>query len=224
MGGKNHHQCTGCIRHTTILAKTVSLAQARLLEANAVLEDTMVAELYESADHAAHFASQIVPLLEDSKRFLRETIEMVQEVIRLMPEIPYRNERQLKSINADAFRGKLLANGVPITDEKLWNDVASSLLEHPNTEHNFNVFAQKLSGLIDLTDDVIDAIESAKALKKSGHKMVDTFEANRDAFKIRFSRLMITWDQAGLMLGYSALFTTEAHLLAEGHRSLEVAA
>lgn len=224
MGGQNHHQCSGCIRHTTILAKCVSLAQARLLEANAVLEDTMVAELYESADHATHFANQIIPLLEDSKRFLRETIEMVQEVIRLMPEIPYRNEKQLKSINADAFRRKLLANSVPITDDKLWNDVAASLLQHPNTEHNFNVFAQRLSGLIDLTNDVIEAIESAKALKQNGHKMVETFEANRDAFKIRFARLMISWNQTGLMLGYSALFTTEANLLAEGHRSLEVAA
>lgn len=224
MGGQNHHQCTGCIRHTTILAKTVSLAQARLLEANAALEDTMVAELYDSSDHAAHFAKQIVPLLEDSKRFLRETIDMVKEIIRLMPEIPYRNERQLKSIDANAFRSKLLANAVPITDDKLWNEVASSLLKNPNTEHNFNVFAEKLSDLIRLTDDVISGIDSAIALKTSGHKMVETFEANRDAFKIRFARLMIAWNQTGLMLGYSALFTTEAHLLAEGHRSLEVAA
>lgn len=224
MGGKNHHQCTGCIKHTTILAKTASLAQARLLEANAVLEDTMVCELYDSVDHAAHFARQIVPLLEESKRYVRETIDMVQEIIRLMPEIPYRNERQLKSINADAFRDKLLANGVPITDEKLWNEVASSLLDHPNTEHNFEMFSKKLSALIELTDDVIEAIESAKALKIEGQKMVDTFEANRDAFKIRFARLMLSWDQTSLMLGYSALFTTEAHLLAEGHRSLEAAA
>jgi len=123
MGGKNHHMCTGCIRHTTLLSKTYSLAEAEMLQANAVLEDTMVAELYDSLDHARHFALQINRHLNNSIAYLEETRAMAEQVLEIERTNPYQNGEALRSLDFTAFRAALARKGIEISHNKAWQEV-----------------------------------------------------------------------------------------------------
>lgn len=220
MGGKNHHQCSGCIRHTTLLSKTYSLAEAEMLLANAVLEDTMLAELYGSFDHAKHFAPQINRHLENSVVYLDETKAMAQEILRL--NLPYLNGDALNSLDFDAFRRALEKKGIEVGHDRAWNEVAKTF-RTGGVRASFSMFIQHLDRLKEITKDVIAAIKEAEEIASKGRKMVDTFEENMGDFKGRFARLITTYSTTSLMFSYSALVTTEAHLLMNSFRSLQAA-
>lgn len=223
MGGKNHHMCTGCIRHTTLLSKTYSLAEAEMLQANAVLEDTMVAELYESLDHAKHFAPQINRHLNNSITYIEETKAMAKEVLIIERTNPYQNGEALASLDFAAFRAALARKGIAVSHDNAWQEVEHTFRAE-GIRGSFLMFIRHLDRLKELTRDVMDAITVAQGLAAKGRKMVDTFEENEGDFKGRFARLITTYSTTSLMFSYAALVTTEAHLLASQFHSLQRAA
>lgn len=223
MGGQNHHMCTGCIRHTTLLSKTYSLAESEMLLANAVLEDTMVAELYDSFDHARHFAAQITRYLDSSLRYLEETKAMAEEVIQLMEVTPYQNGEALRALDFDRFREALERNGIDVSHESAWTEVVERFRKD-GVRGSFTMFIEHLNELSELTKDVNAAISEARARSSRSRKMVDMFEENEESFKIRFARLITKYRVRGLMFSYAALVTTEAHLVSNNYRSVQIAA
>ena len=223
MGGQNHHMCTGCIRHTTLLSKTFSLAQAEMLLGNAVLEDTMVAELYESMDHAKHFARQIKRHLLQSITYLNETIEMAEEILRIEEMNPYQNGPALSALDFNSFRKALERKGIDVDHDKAWEEMAA-VFRNEGIRGSFNMFIRHLGNLKDLVEVVLQSIEEASQLSATGRKMVDTFEENHADFKGRFARLMTGFSTTSLTFSYAALVTTEAHLLTNNFRSLQSAA
>jgi len=220
MGGQNHHQCSGSIRHTTLLAKSRCLAEAEVLLANAVLEDAMVAELYDSVDHAQHFSRQIIPHLEASLRHIQDTRDMTERVIQITQEKPYQNASILANLDFTSLRKALQANGVPISDDTIWNRVASTVRSQ-GVIGLYRAFISDLDRMAGLTCDVMSAIKEAVEVSARGEKMIDIFERNVGGFKPRFARLITSWSVTSLFLSYSAIATTEAHLVASNFPSLK---
>jgi hypothetical protein len=223
MGGMNHQPCGKCIRHATVLSKTFCLAHAAMLEANAVLEDGLIAELYASLDHAAHFFGQIDRHLERSIALLNETTEMTKTILGVMQHTPFQNVAELASMDMTKFRNELLKKQMISDEITIWASVSATIVTD-GFEGIFAVFIEQFDVLRLLTDSLRQAVVAARASRTSSATIIDALEQNRFDLKTRFARLLTRWNRVALIFLYSSLISTETHLRSFGYASLEAVA
>jgi len=210
MGGINHQPCGKDLPHSIHLSKMVSLAQLRLLDANAILEDVLLGEVrktdpketYETWLNARKAFDQVGPAMQEVVRAIGASIDHMEQT-------KYAHGDILAQLDVAKLQKNLAAGGAINEDDPVFLEVGS-VLQNGGFERMFRTFKERYQA------HEKDAVELAKTFA-SGDRfareggLLTAIEQNELPFRLHFGRVFNALNRTMQLFSYSSLISVEVH-------------
>ena len=203
MGGKNHQPCGRYLQNSTLMSRSMSLAQVDLELANVALEDLILAELDGNI-------GDIVPIkthLDESLEHLAGMQRSIDTLSIQMDTEKYVDLPPMKTMDLLAFGRAMRAAGLH-RSESAWNNIAAIMQKSgfvPTLQHH----AATLSKLVSLTKDLKTCIQDSTPAAAVGKLNVELEENRALNFKAEFARVYTAWADFQQEFLASSMISTE---------------
>lgn len=210
MGGVNHQPCGKDLPQSIHLSKVVSEAYARLMNANAILEDVLLGEVRKT-DPATTFAIW----LEAEKQFgliqtaLQEVVQAIDASIDHMEHTTYAHGQILAELDVAKLRTTLAEAGGVNPEDPTFIEVGA-ILQNGGFERMFRTFKERYQ------THAKEAAELAKTFSMGGRYARDggllvAIEQNEFPFRLQFARVFNPLTRTMQLFSYSSLISVEVH-------------
>jgi hypothetical protein len=218
MGGKNHQPCSKYLYNSTMLSLAMSQAGIAIETANVHLEQTLLAEMPGGPAKITeigqvNFPDAIATTIEKMTT-IGDRIGMLRAQ---MKELYYEDLPTITSDTLDDFGAKLASNGMV-------NQAAYQLILETHREGKFyavlDLFDTKLKIALAAANTLAAKATVAMEAANSGRLTAELEENGDGNVRPQFAALYTAWGDFNDVFLASALLSTEAFYLAEGHGSL----
>ncbi len=203
MGGKNHQPCGRYLKNSTLMSRSMSLAQVGLELANAALEDLILAELDGNI-------GDIVPIKSHLDESLEHLVGMqvaINALTNQMDAEKYVDLAPMKTMDLLAFGREMRAAGLH-RSESAWNNIAT-IMQKSGFALTLQHHATTLTKLVSLTRDLKTCIQDSTSVAANGKLNVELEENRTLNFKAEFARVYTAWADFQQEFLASSMISTE---------------
>lgn len=210
MGGVNHQPCGKSLKCSTQLSRAVSLAYAKFMKFNTLLEDALLGEL------ASCKSEQTFKTWKASREELHSTTELLQLTVDAftrsiddMEVRPFLHASVLEKMDLGVLRTNLVSVEAVNARDPAFDEIAASLKDG-GFERVFRELKQRYVGHHKAATQLLAAFDASERYARDGTLLL-MIEQNELPFRLQFAKLMNPLTRTMQMFSYSSLISIEVH-------------